>query len=332
MRQQISYESLRVVITKQQIRDRQKAGSAAIKRNAWLYIILGAALAVALVRVWAVDGQWSVGFLRDLSIAAIIGTTVWWIGVLVSEKVMERRIRFENFALENGLTYLPNEVSSDYQGVIFTSGSQRRLYDRFCSDGFEVGNYRYTVRHGKSSTTYKYGYIRIKLQRNVAHMLLDGKSNNTNILGASITNLPIIMSKDQVLSLEGDFDQYFTLYAPKEYERDALYIFTPDLMALLIDNVAKFDVEVIDDQLFVYGSEFQLVDESIWRRIFAIITTVGQKTISQTDYYADERIGDRSIDTVAQQGKRLRRGVAWQVIAIGIVYIMYVLFQLFANR
>ena len=40
-------------------------------------------------------------------------------------------------------------------------------------------------------------------------------------------------TRTQVLSLEGDFDRYFTLYCPKEYERDALYVFTPDLMALL---------------------------------------------------------------------------------------------------
>jgi hypothetical protein len=140
------------------------------------------------------------------------------------------------------------------------------------------------------------------------------------------------MNKDQTLSLEGDFNEHFTLYAPKEYERDALYIFTPDLMALLIDNVSKFDVEVIDDQLFVYGSEFRLVDENVWRRIFAIITNVGQKTISQTDYYADERVGDRSVDVVAEPGRRLRQGLSWQVIVFAVLFIIGTAIQMMGWR
>lgn len=335
MNSHTSYTALHAAVTKQQIHDKQKANRPMIAKRGWLMIILCVALSIGFIRAWALAvsaDQWIFIFLVNFSLPAVVGLGIWWISVVVSEKAMERRIRFENFAHDNNLTYLHKEVSPEYQGVIFSSGSQRRLYDRFCSDDFEIGNYKYTVQHGKSSTTYKYGYIRIKLERNVAHMLLDGKSNNMNILGASISNLPITMNKDQTLSLEGDFNEHFTLYAPKEYERDALYIFTPDLMALLIDHVAQFDVEVIDDQLFVYGSEFRFVDEKTWRRIIAIIANVGQKTISQTDYYADERVGDRSIDTVAKDGRRLRRGLKWQVVVVVIIYAIYTVFQLLANQ
>lgn len=330
MKRQVSYAALHAAITKQQIYDRQKANRSMTSKYGWLLIILSISLLLAMVRAWALAGapnQWIIIFLENFSIAALVGLTVWWIGVIISVKSMERRIRFENFARDNSLTYLPEEASPEYQGVIFSTGSQRRLYDRFFSDAFEIGNYRYTVRHGKSSSTHKYGYIRIKLQRNIAHMLLDSKSNNVNILGASISNLPVTMNKDQTLSLEGDFNEHFTLYAPKEYERDALYIFTPDLMALLIDNVAQFDVEVIDDQLFVYGAEFHLVEDKTWQRIFAIISNVGQKTISQTDYYADEKVGDRSADIVADKGRRLRRGIPWVTLAAAVTGFLFVAAQ-----
>jgi hypothetical protein len=335
MSSQTSYAALHGVVTKQEIHDKQRAGHPGMLKHGWLVIILCVALGIGLIRAWALAAsaeQWLAVFLSNFTIAAAIGLGLWWIGVVVSEKAMERRIRFENFAHDNNLTYVAKEVDPEFEGIIFSSGHSRRLYDRFQSDDFEIGNYRYTVQHGKSSTTYKYGYIRIKLQRHVAHMLLDGKSNNTNIFGASLSNLPLTMNKDQTLSLEGDFNEHFTLYAPKEYERDALYIFTPDLMALLIDNVSKFDVEVIDDQLFVYGSEFHLVDENVWRRIFAIITNVGQKTISQTDYYADERVGDRSIDVVAEPGRRLRQGLSWQSIAFIVFFIISVAIQVMGWR
>lgn len=33
---------------------------------------------------------------------------------------------------------------------------------------------------------------------------------------------------------------------------DALYLFTPDIMARFIDNAAQLDVEIVDDWLFLY--------------------------------------------------------------------------------
>lgn len=59
-----------------------------------------------------------------------------------------------------------------------------------------------------------------------------------------LTGVAGLFARDQVLSLEGDFDRYFTPYCPKQYERDALSVFTPDLMALCIDEAAPFDIEI----------------------------------------------------------------------------------------
>jgi hypothetical protein len=126
-----------------------------------------------------------------------------------------------------------------------------------------------------------------------------------------------VFRKDQVLSLEGDFDRFFTLYCPQEYERDALYVFTPDLMALLIDEAAPFDVEIVDQWLFVYSARpFPLADPATYQRLLRIVTTVGAKALSQTDRYVDERIGVFEANLVARSGQRLRRGVNWVGIAI----------------
>jgi hypothetical protein len=329
MKDMTNFTAFDAPVTKQQILDAQNAKRKIISKNGWLSIIFVIALCFGVLRTWALNATtdlWFIAFFVNFSAAAVIGAVIWWICVVVSEKTMERRIRFEHFARDNNLTYLPDHAEPTYQGIIFSSGSQRQLYDRFRGDGFEAGNYQYTVQHGKSSSTYKYGYIRIDLERHVAHMLLDAKHNNMKIFGLNISNLPVTLNKDQTLSLEGDFNEHFTLYAPKEYERDALYIFTPDLMALLIDHVAQFDVEVIDDQLFVYGKEFRFVDRQAWQRISEIISKVGQKTITRTDYYADEKIGDRNQDIIANPGKRLRRGVPWYVIVFAVLWILgYVL-------
>ena len=136
------------------------------------------------------------------------------------------------------------------------------------------------------------------------------------------SNLPASFDKSQILSLEGDFDQYFTLYCPKAYERDALYVFTPDLMALLIDNAAPFDVEIVDDWMFVYSAKpFRSTEPAVYQRLFQIVDTVGAKTLSQTDRYVDENIGQFAANIVAPQGARLKRGfsVIGLIVTLGLV-------------
>jgi hypothetical protein len=112
-----------------------------------------------------------------------------------------------------------------------------------------------------------------------------------------------------VLSLEGDFDRYFTLFCPKQYERDALYVFTPDLMALCIDEVAPFDVEIVDDWMFVYSPRaFRMDDPALLDRLFRIIDVVGSKALRQTSRYHDDKAAvPFPANVVAPSGQRLRR-------------------------
>ena len=232
----------------------------------------------------------------------------------------ERLMRLVRFAAANGFTFSPRDADPGYPGMIFRIGRQRQALDhlvRHAPRFLDIGNFRYTVGSGKNKKTRTWGFMALRLDRRVPHMLLDAKANN--VLGS---NLPAHFSRDQVLSLEGDFDRHFTLYCPREYERDALYVFTPDLMALLIDEAGTFDVEVIDDWMFVYAQRpLRLGDGTQLVRMLRIVDTVGAKTVDRTDYYADERIGDRRVDLVAPQGARLRRGIPWLTVIITLVIV-----------
>jgi len=233
----------------------------------------------------------------------------------------ERLMRLVGFAEANGFAFTPRQTDPAYPGMVFRIGRRRAAIDHIMRREprfLDIGNFRYTTGSGKNQKTRTWGFMALHLDRRLPHMLLDARSNN--LLG--MTNLPTVFSRDQVLSLEGDFDRHFTLYCPRQYERDALYVFTPDLMALLIDEAGDFDVEVIDDWLFVYSTQsFRMGDPSTMLRLLRIVDTVGRKTVSQTERYADERIGDRSVNLVAPQGARLRRGVPWAAILIGAVFV-----------
>ena len=270
------------------------------------------------------------GIAPPLVFLAFFGAVIFLVArALTSMGSWERWLRLSRFADANGLVFSATDADPSYPGAIFGLGSQREVTDhlRSTSDRFlDIGNYTYVTGSGKSRTTHRWGFMAIALDRSMPNMVLDSKANN-GLFGG--TNLPTYFSKDQVLSLEGDFDKHFTLYCPKQYERDALYVFTPDLMALLIDEVAPFDVEIVDRWMFVYSSgSFPVANPATYQRLFRIIDTVGSKTLSQTERYADDRVGDFAANIVAPQGRRLRRG--WSVGAV-IAIVLFAALWLLPN-
>lgn len=232
--------------------------------------------------------------------------------------------RMDGFARANGMIFSPRDSYPGYPGAIFQIGDTRQAVDHLRSGAnatqpgrfFDFGNYRYTTGSGKNRTTRTWGFLAFHLDRKLPNMVLDSRANN----GFFGSNLPATFTRDQILPLEGDFDRYFTLYAPKEYERDALYVFTPDLMALLIDEAAPFDVEIIDDWMFVYSNiAFRTGDANLYARLFRIMDTVGTKTLTQTDRYVDERVGTFAANIVAPAGARLKRRVSIASVIVAVV-------------
>ena len=273
---------------------------------------------------------------RILIVAASFAMTL----VIIVWRVLGRRndawrrwTQLDALARANGMVFSPFGGAPDYPGAIFGVGEPREVLDHLTvvpsnstERRLDYGTYRYTIGGGKNRSVKRWGYLALQLDRALPHMLLDARANN-GLLGG--TTLPTQFRRDQVLALEGDFNEHFTLYCPREYERDAYYVFTPDLMALLIDNAAPFDVEIIDRWMFVYSPEpFDLQSPTVHQRLRAIVDTVGAKTLSQTDRYVDERIGEFAPNLVAPQGQRLKRRFPIGVVIGVAVVVAYAVFWL----
>lgn len=204
-------------------------------------------------------------------------------------KKSEVSVKLYKFAKDNELQYFRYELEPFYSGVIFnTYGQSLDVLRDATGKKFEIANYIYSRndRLGLSEN----GYVMITLDKNLPNMILDSRHNN-KIRSGSIGRDRMIFGKNQQLSLEGDFDKYFALYAPKDYENDALYIFTPDLMLLFMDESNTFDAEIVDNKLFIYSkSPFDFGDRAVLERIFSIIDIVGNKMRSRSEKYSDERI------------------------------------------
>ncbi len=264
----------------------------------------------------------------------------------------ERWYRLDGFARANGMTYLPQFDNPGLPGMIFTSGSARQATDLVRGEQprfVEFANYRYTTGSGKNRTVHSWGYVAVKLDAPLPHIVLDALSNN----GLFGSNLPASFDSSQRLKLEGDFDRYFALYCPAGYERDALYLFTPDIMARFIDNAAALDVEIVDDWLFLYAKrDFSTLDPATWAWLFSVVAALLDK-LAQWSRWRDDRLANtvpvitpapapdaalpfvapvaalRPPPGVAQPGLRLKRAVpvsAW--IVGGVVLLFWLLMQL----
>ena len=227
------------------------------------------------------------------------------------------------FAAANGWRYEPVGPAPDYSGSMFDFLQGSTVADRFilepgttASDlpdaevgiltGKVGGGQAWAGTGGKVKVSFQtsevmtVGYLAVKLERKLPQFVLDSSKNDDG----RYSNLPMPIAAGQTLSLEGDFDQHFTLHSPRGYERDALYIFTPDLMALLIDETGDFDVEIVDEWFFVYARHgFDLSNATLWRRLERIRHIVGAKAITRTDLYANARD-----PAVIAEGSRLRMG------------------------
>ncbi|MGO2188971.1 MAG: hypothetical protein ACTH4Y_12090 [Microbacterium gubbeenense] len=275
-----------------------------------------------------------------MSVAMIAG------GVLILVKRGDSaadQYRLDRFAAANGMRFHPGYDDPQLPGVLFTVGRDRQSSQLVRGEEprfVEFGNFRYTTGSGKSEQTHRWGYIAVRLDAPLPNIVLDAEGNN----GLFGSNLPVRLDKRQRLSLEGNFDQYFSLYCPQGYETDALYLFTPDIMQRFMNRAAQLDVEIVDDWLFFYsGAPLSTLDADRWRWEFSVVGAMLDK-IARWSRWRDERLRIASTppvsgvqpaladpqnlrppEGVAEPGRRLkRRGIAWVTIVVGVVVLLQV--------
>jgi hypothetical protein len=345
----INYDALTAPVTSAQVRAFRAQVRAAQRADPSIHTGLRTVTSVFtiafLVIIVAVFGVIFIGVIAEVVSNGAMGAgaelpLVFTFGFIVVAIVLIARhfgsggswakwMRLSRFAADNGMQFSTRSANPGYSGMIFNIGDGRSAVNRLNSTTgryFDLGSFQYSTGSGKSRSTHYWGYLALKLDRKLPNMVLDSKENNS-LFGS---DLPISFRRDQILSLEGDFDKHFTLYCPQEYEQDALYVFTPDLMALLIDDAGSFDVEIVDDWMFIYSPhQFPALSQPTYARLFNIVQTVGNKTVSQTANYHDDRVGSMAANIVAPQGQRLRHSTSIGAIVIMAGFAVFWLFSVF---
>jgi hypothetical protein len=249
--------------------------------------------------------------------------------------------RLAQFASENDLTYEPGPLPGSHvtpwavRGQYVVTRVLRPRSQRL----IEFANYEVGSGAFSNQNTRFGGYCALQLSTHLPHIVLHARDGRPDLLS---TARP---ANAQILSLEGDFDEHFTLWCPEGYERDALYLFTPDVMARLIDRVRDLDVEIIDDWLFLTSSrDLVTLDPEAWRGLIDATSALGEK-VDRWERWRDDRVEQApdavgpdstgrppiSKPIVAKRGRRLRMTIGPGVILGAILGAIYLAATIIAN-
>ncbi|UAJ79904.1 hypothetical protein IT072_02150 [Leifsonia sp. ZF2019] len=151
-------------------------------------------------------------------------------------------------------------------------------------------------------------YLATRMPRPLPHLMIDSLRNG---------RLRAVLPGTQRLSLEGDVDRHFAVYVPAGYERDALQLLTPDVLVCLLDHGRRWDVEVVEDRVFVASTRSRRrSDRTEIPALLRFAELIGAELGHQASTYTDPRAREPRTQ-VAAAGRRLRRrsGV-WVAMAI----------------
>lgn len=155
---------------------------------------------------------------------------------------------------------------------------------------YELGDL--LLRFGGAST---FSGMDIHIPKMLPHIFLDASANDRQ--GRS----PYIFDNDDRVSLEGDFDQHFRAYAPKEHKQLALSVLSPDVLYTLLSTAYEYDVEIMEDhvRLIVPGgapiSRNSRVKDDLLKAAQAVMKEIDHRLQS---WQESSLTGDTALDVV----------------------------------
>ena len=206
-------------------------------------------------------------------------------------------------ALANGFEPRPSPTAT-FASLVTAEAGRVHEYPRFVAAGIEFGNLRRS--RGRSRGWH---YLAVTLPAPLPHLVLDAVANNR-----FRSDLPGGVDRARRLSLEGDFDRSFHVYVPAGYERDALVVLTPDVMAALADDAARFDLEFVDDRLVFFTSPAaDFGAPAAWQAVDAILADAVPRITDRARGYRDDRVPGQSTPRVlaAIRAELDHPGVPW---------------------
>lgn len=255
---------------------------------------IGRATADELYRQWQFWGILVIAIISSIALLILSGdydliVLTPFIIVILYVGFVEKKIRvlfWKQFAELNGWKYKSHSDINQEQGIIFRQGHSRIICH--CIEGiidernFRIFNYNFSIGSGKHEKTYFYTVFAFKFNGTFPHIYLNNKANSYSIRAGELIPLP------------PEFEKSFSLSAPKEYEIEALEIFTSDVLVNLLDNKFGHDVEFVNQEMLIF-SDGQISNSEQLDREFRRALDLEDLLDEKLDRFKTEIIGDMPI-------------------------------------
>jgi hypothetical protein len=198
-------------------------------------------------------------------------------------------IRLSNFAIDNKFTYRWGVKGTNsfrkikFGGVIGASSSDipasNLINGKYKDFNFQLFN---------PFTKGNFTVMKVELKNHYPHIVLDSTAEDPYF-----GDIGKFFSEDSRIHLEGDFDNYFKVYA-KADAVDSLRILSPDMMALMIDSGHKYDIEIFENNLHII-SNFKYSNKENVKNFFDVADVLLDKldrrsTTVQADFDSESRV------------------------------------------
>lgn len=280
-------------------------------------IILAFIIAPALGSIVWVFSSLLSGNIESILVAIFISSMFWVLIALIFFSFVrtgKKRLAAEKFCQDNNFKFTPFMTVKDEKGALFQKGDSRLASNGISGvingNGFILFDYRFMTGSGKNRATHYFKVVKIRLAKKFPHIFLDNKRDGS--LGA------LEFDRSQKLTLEGDFNQYFSVYGPKEYEIEVLQILNPLVMQTLIDIKEPVDIEILNDNLYIYDKGQKIKKETMQALFHAVETIVDSTENTERTFSMAEQIGTNK--------PVLKRSI-WPAIAFAFFIIFWILAQ-----
>jgi len=151
---------------------------------------------------------------------------------------------WRQFSVRNGFSYASTHDISAERGVMFKEGrnhsAEHLIQGIFQGVPMKIFNYEFDNPAGKHSKHHFYVVFEFTFKGEFPHLYLDRLRDGYG------------MKVGEKIPLSAEFEKKFRLYAPREYEIEALQVFTPDILFTLLEDNFRHDIEIVDGELLIF--------------------------------------------------------------------------------
>jgi hypothetical protein len=158
---------------------------------------------------------------------------------------------WKEFALVNGWEYKKfnnflgtRDVSLNEESLMLRQGQSQAISNEIIGTisnrDFKIFCYRFYIGVGKTKRAYHYTVFSFESNGTFPHIYLNNKKNSYNI------------NIGEKIKTPKEFEDKFSISVARNYEIEALQIFTHDVLATLLDIDFPYDVEFINQEILIF--------------------------------------------------------------------------------